>query len=236
MQMQDNHLLFTHLAALLGVTTRTRVPTVLTSRLRGPIATEETDTSSPPGKKIFDLPTVRPFRKIGKNPDILARREDALTKGADTIGKAYVHNAVAAPRRLYEHTFPKEPDLLFNTFSVFERQPVTVKHIYGYRLHRVSYQALVQILKEMRDLQLQDLYSGGYQRSLQGGHRNASSIRPIAAQSLTFASGSQVMSSGNMYSKMGERYGIEACGNVKVGMMVSDNGQRDDGKDSGASK
>ncbi|KAJ7800497.1 hypothetical protein B0H14DRAFT_3155971 [Mycena olivaceomarginata] len=32
------------------------------------------------------------------------------------------------------------------------------------------------------------------------------------------------------------RPGIEACGNVKVGMMVSDNGQRDDGKDSGVSK
>jgi hypothetical protein len=119
---------------------------------QGPIATEEMDTSSPPEKKIFDLPTVQPFRKIGKNPDILARREDALTKGADAIEKAYLHNAIAAPRRLYEHTFPKELDLLSNTLSVFERQPVTVKRIYGYRLHRVSYQALVQILKEMRDL------------------------------------------------------------------------------------
>ncbi|KAJ7342825.1 hypothetical protein DFH08DRAFT_938184 [Mycena albidolilacea] len=46
----------------------------------------------------------------------------------------------------------------------------------------------------------------------------------------------KVTSPGNMYNKMGDRYGIEACGNVKVGMMVSDNGQRDDGKDSGASK
>jgi hypothetical protein len=39
-----------------------------------------------------------------------------------------------------------------------------------------------------------------------------------------------------MYNKTGERYGIEACGNAKVGMMLSDNGQRDDGEDRGGSK
>jgi hypothetical protein len=39
-----------------------------------------------------------------------------------------------------------------------------------------------------------------------------------------------------MYNKIGERYGIKACGNDKVGMLVSDSGQCGDGKVSRASK
>ncbi|KAJ7358624.1 hypothetical protein DFH08DRAFT_802435 [Mycena albidolilacea] len=46
----------------------------------------------------------------------------------------------------------------------------------------------------------------------------------------------RVMFSGDMYDKMGERSGIEACGNDKLGMMVSDNRQRNDSEDSRASK
>jgi hypothetical protein len=37
-----------------------------------------------------------------------------------------------------------------------------------------------------------------------------------------------------MYNKMSQKYVIEACGNDKVGMMLSDNGQRDNGEDSRA--
>ncbi|KAJ7312360.1 hypothetical protein DFH08DRAFT_822102 [Mycena albidolilacea] len=78
---------------------------------------------------------------------------------------------------------------------------------------------------------------GGYQRSLQGSLTSqCAKYSSITAQSLTFANCSQVTLPGNIYDKMGGRYGIEACANDKVGMMVSDNGQCDDGEDSRASK
>ncbi|KAJ7814573.1 hypothetical protein B0H13DRAFT_2381646 [Mycena leptocephala] len=65
----------------------------------GPVLDTFVDTAAPVLKIQVKVPTLRPLAKIGNNTQILARRTEALTKGATGTGKDFLVDVSRASRR-----------------------------------------------------------------------------------------------------------------------------------------
>jgi hypothetical protein len=68
----------------------------------GPVPDAFVDTVAPVSKIQVKVPTLRPLAKIGNNTQILARRTEALTKGATGTGKDFLLDASRASRTLFQ--------------------------------------------------------------------------------------------------------------------------------------
>ncbi|KAJ7500113.1 hypothetical protein FB451DRAFT_1359047 [Mycena latifolia] len=116
----------------------------------GPIDDDFVDPSEPPTTVLVEFPVLKPFGKIGANTQILARRADALVKGAHVIDKGFLLQAQKASRRLFRTVFPKELELLEAMLCSVERSRNVFNHAPLYRVSQKSYQLLLRILWDLR--------------------------------------------------------------------------------------
>ncbi|KAJ7886995.1 hypothetical protein B0H14DRAFT_2562955 [Mycena olivaceomarginata] len=117
----------------------------------GPVEDTSVDTSVPVVKIDIKVPTLRPLSKIGNNSHILARRAEALTNGATGIGKEFLLDAPRASRRLFQHVFPRELELLDTLLSEVERLEV-IGIESGYRVIKDQFRLLLRILQKLRTI------------------------------------------------------------------------------------
>ncbi|KAJ7618336.1 hypothetical protein DFH06DRAFT_1298503 [Mycena polygramma] len=118
---------------------------------KGPVAENRVNSSVPVVKVQIKVPTFKPLSKIGTNAQILARRTEALVKGASGTGKDFLLTATKASRRLTQHVFPKELQLLDTLLTEVERLEVFGLDA-GYRLVKDQFRFLLRILKRLRAL------------------------------------------------------------------------------------
>ncbi|KAJ7491873.1 hypothetical protein B0H11DRAFT_1911780 [Mycena galericulata] len=117
----------------------------------GPVDDDAIDQSLPVVKTTVTVPTLRPLSKIGTNSAILARRSEAITKGATAIGKGFLLRAQRASRRIYSSVFPRELDLLETLLTEVEKLEL-LDGSFAYRVDQATYQYLLQILYKLRSL------------------------------------------------------------------------------------
>ncbi|KAJ7150131.1 hypothetical protein C8R43DRAFT_1128178 [Mycena crocata] len=117
----------------------------------GPLEDDDINASMEVSATTIMVPTLKPLFKIGTNAAILARRSEALIKGATAIGKGVLLSAQKASRRLFSTVFPGELDLLEDLLTNVERlelrdgSPV-------FRVVRAKFQKLQHILLQLRGL------------------------------------------------------------------------------------
>ncbi|KAJ7652713.1 hypothetical protein DFH06DRAFT_1134167 [Mycena polygramma] len=115
----------------------------------GPVPDNNVDSSAPTRRTQVTVPTLKPLSKIGNNAQILARRTEALAKGASGTGKDFLLTATKASRRLYQHVFPKEFQLLDALLTEVE-----ILQLFGmgagYRVEKDQFRLLLRILQKLR--------------------------------------------------------------------------------------
>ncbi|KAJ7601798.1 hypothetical protein DFH06DRAFT_1153477 [Mycena polygramma] len=115
----------------------------------GPVPDNNVDPSAPARRTQVTVPTLKPLSKIGNNAQILARRTEALAKGASGTGKDFLLTATKASRRLYQHVFPKEFQLLDALLTEVE-----ILQLFGmgagYRVEKDQFRLLLRILQKLR--------------------------------------------------------------------------------------
>ncbi|KAJ7148468.1 hypothetical protein C8R43DRAFT_1129106 [Mycena crocata] len=114
--------------------------------LAGPLDNEDIDNLAPILTVDLDIPTLRSVAKIGNNPQIKSRRNEALVKGLKTIDKGYLLTAGLATRRLFMAVFPDELELLDGLFSHAQTRERKYRLGPGYRLVNDDYQVLLRVL------------------------------------------------------------------------------------------
>jgi hypothetical protein len=97
------------------------------------------------------VPTTQPLPKIGTKAAILARRSEAIDKGAPSMGKGFLLTAQKAMRKLHSSIFPRELDLLEKLFSEVERLELFDGTLV-YRVEKARFQQLQQIFDPVRSL------------------------------------------------------------------------------------
>ncbi|KAF8202748.1 hypothetical protein K438DRAFT_1580944, partial [Mycena galopus ATCC 62051] len=115
----------------------------------GPVEEDSVDNTAPVEKLSVRVPTLRPLSKIGNNSLILARRSEALAKGATGTGKDFLLGASKASRRLFQYVFPKELEMLDTLLTEVERLEVYGKDG-GFRVEKTRYRLLLRILQRLR--------------------------------------------------------------------------------------
>ncbi|KAJ6454793.1 hypothetical protein C8R45DRAFT_1111727 [Mycena sanguinolenta] len=115
----------------------------------GPISDDAVNTAVPVIRTSLTAPTLRPLSKIGSNPQILARRTEALAKGATGTGKDFLMVASKASRRLFQHIFPKELELLETLLTQVEQVELLSKYP-AYRVERDNFRLLLRVLRKLR--------------------------------------------------------------------------------------
>ncbi|KAJ7877087.1 hypothetical protein B0H14DRAFT_2567927 [Mycena olivaceomarginata] len=116
----------------------------------GPVEDEEINNTVPVVRPTVTVPTTQPLPKIGTKAAILARRSEAIDKGAPSMGKGFLLTAQKAMRKLHSSIFPRELDLLEKLFSEVERLELFDGTLV-YRVEKARFQQLQQIFDPARD-------------------------------------------------------------------------------------
>ncbi|KAJ7619763.1 hypothetical protein DFH06DRAFT_1010895, partial [Mycena polygramma] len=114
----------------------------------GPVDDDELSDAAPVGVAV-DFPTLRPLGRIGNNTDILARRSEALAKGARAIHKGFLLQGLKLSRTVASEEFPKQWELLNRTLKDLQ-QLTLVTGDYVYRVQKNNYRVLERVLDTMR--------------------------------------------------------------------------------------
>ncbi|KAJ7448259.1 hypothetical protein B0H11DRAFT_1929195 [Mycena galericulata] len=117
----------------------------------GPVDDEVIVEATPVQNIHIVVPTFRPFSKLGLNSAIIARRQEALLKGANPTGKGFLLTAPKVTRRFYTSLFPRELDMLDTVLTDVERLEL-VDGTYGYRVNKDQYKMLLRMLYDLRRL------------------------------------------------------------------------------------
>ncbi|KAK7059402.1 hypothetical protein R3P38DRAFT_3522434 [Favolaschia claudopus] len=106
-------------------------------------------SDDPPQMVSIVFPTLKPLGRIGSNTTVLARRSEALTKGAHAINKGFLHHAIKLSRNIANDDFPKQWEALNRTLRDLERLTL-IDGTFAYRLRASTYKILLRALETMR--------------------------------------------------------------------------------------
>jgi hypothetical protein len=110
---------------------------------------DEELSDEPPVVVPIDLPTLRPLGRIGNNTIVLARRSEALTRGAHAINKGFLHQGIKLSRSVAREELPKQWELLNELLRDVE-QLTLVDQRFVYRVRKNEYRVLLRVLETMR--------------------------------------------------------------------------------------
>ncbi|KAJ7652816.1 hypothetical protein DFH06DRAFT_1418481 [Mycena polygramma] len=114
----------------------------------GPVDDDELSDAAPVEVAV-DFPTLRPLGRIGSNTEVLARRSEALAKGARAIHKGFLLQGLKLSRTVASEEFPKQWELLNRTLKDLQ-QLTLVTGDYVYRVQKNNYRVLERVLDTMR--------------------------------------------------------------------------------------